>query len=296
MGAVDVPIMNVNQAEWSRDIREALKKRFNLSYHIEYLSEAQRRCGLAGMKVLEVGGSLPRELVIDDLGAQQWFGVEEMSYWEELTPNGGGTQPRQRDCPDVGKLGALLPNNVFSVVNGKVEDLDPDVVGYFDRVFSIACFEHIHTLGLALERMYQALKPGGLVFSMFSPLWSSPDGHHLPRVSDASGKVFDFHNAPIPPWGHLLMRPAEMYEMLQSHTDEQTAAHIVYQVYHSPHINRLFTDDYIRYFQRSKFAIKELILTFPSRLPRELESKLKAVHPHNRHFSNNGILVVLQKP
>jgi cyclopropane fatty-acyl-phospholipid synthase-like methyltransferase len=41
--------------------------------------------------------------------------------------------------------------------------------GAFDRIFSIASFEHVHTLGLALEKMHAALAPGGKLFTMFSP-------------------------------------------------------------------------------------------------------------------------------
>jgi SAM-dependent methyltransferase len=132
------------------------------------------------MRVLEVGGSLPREFVLDILGAEAWVGVEAMRYWEELGEEGGDTRPPKdislkiKDLKDISELGS------HRILEGQVEDLPKAMECAFDRIFSIACFEHIHTLGLALEKTHTALKPGGKLFTMLSPIWSTHDGHHLP--------------------------------------------------------------------------------------------------------------------
>ena len=36
-----------------------------------------------GLDILEIGGALPAELTIDQLGANSWTCVEKMDYWEQ---------------------------------------------------------------------------------------------------------------------------------------------------------------------------------------------------------------------
>jgi hypothetical protein len=48
--------------------KEDLKKLFNLKkYHTSYLEQASHNIDFTGKRVLEVGGSLPKELTIDTM-------------------------------------------------------------------------------------------------------------------------------------------------------------------------------------------------------------------------------------
>lgn len=286
----------------SEDRIKALQAAFGLTYHVPYVLSAETLVGLRGKDVLEVGGSLPANFVLDEIGVRRWFSIEEMEYWRESTATGHtqGTPPVQifasslAAVTDIGALGA------HAVLDGRIERLPTSLHGCFDVIFSIAAFEHIDRMPLALDAMFKALRPGGAVFSMYSPIWSAHDGHHLPTIIDAQGRRFDFSSSPIPHWGHLTMRPPELYDYLLKHTDPATASEIVYYVYHSPHINRLFTEDYISFFRKSPFTVEKIHLTFPLQLPAELLEKaqktLENLYPGRRYFLNNGILVVLRKP
>lgn len=53
----------------------------------------RKMVGFQGMDVLEVDGILPRQLVMDILGANRWVSLEAMRYWDELGAGGGGTRP-----------------------------------------------------------------------------------------------------------------------------------------------------------------------------------------------------------
>src|ERR1039458_7291910 len=88
---------------------------------------------------------------------------------------------------------------------------------------------------------------------VYSVIWSSHFGHHLWGVTDKAGNTYYIESSPIPKWGHLLMRPHEMHRYLLDHTDFETADEIVYHVYHSEILNRLFFEDYQAYFAQSKF-------------------------------------------
>jgi SAM-dependent methyltransferase len=276
---------------------EALQKKYGLSYHVMYALTAEESVGLRGRRVLEVGGSLPRAFVEGELGVAQWVGIQETTYWSEIA-TGAEASSQNVHAPvrllrDVTGADQLGP---YEVLGGGIEDLPAALEGAFDVVFSIATFEHILTLPVALARMYAALRPGGKLFTMFSPLWSAHDGHHLPDVTDKQGRTFSFGNVPIPPWGHLLMRPSEMMEYLARFTDRDAAAKMTYYIYHSPHINRLFTEDYVQFVKATPFRILTMLGTFEAQAPEELKRELERLYPGRHFFTNNGLQMVLERP
>lgn len=276
---------------------EEYQRRHRLSYHVPYALEAEKAVGLRGKSVLEIGGSLPEAFVREGLGARCWMAIEEMSYWHEVRASGGvqGTPPATRAAPLLASAGAPELAAGYGVFAGRAEELPVALHGRFDAAFSIAAFEHIDRLALTLDGIHAALRPGGRLFAMFSPIWSSHNGHHLPDIRDRSGRQFSFTRSPIPPWAHLLLRPPEMFEHLLAQTDRETAAEIVYYVYHSPHINRLFTEDYVAYARASAFEVERCEATFPQPPPPELQAELERLHPGRTKFRNNGMLLVLKK-
>lgn len=274
-----------------------LQQEFGLSYHIEYASLAEQLVGFAGKRVLEVGGSLPQGLVLDHLHASQWTALEEMDYWSETLSTGYvlGTPPvstgSKKRFSDVvpGDLGA------YNLFYGRIEDLPQALEAQFDLVFSIAAFEHIAKLPEALEKMKNALAPGGRVFSMFAPIWSSYNGHHLPEVVDKAGNHWTFGNSPVPPWGHLLFRPTELFDYLCQKCDVETAREIVYFVYNSPHINRFFLDDYLAMVARSGLKVVQASPIFEVAVPEAVQQQLAQRYPGRSDFGHNGLLLVLER-
>ena len=132
---------------------------------------------------------------------------------------------------------------------------------------------------------------------MFSPIWSSHDGHHIPTIIDSKGQKFVFNkNSPISPWEHLICTPSQLFQRLLKKTDNTAAEEIVYYTYHSPRLNRLFAEDYLRYFAISPFKACKIVETFRSPPPKELQAELERYHPGNKYFANNGFLAVLQRP
>lgn len=277
------------------ELIQELRQKYGLSYHVPYALKAQELIGFRNKKVLEVGGSLPEGFVLGELGAEQWIAVENLSYWQEQPDQGGGSPPTdipERMLTSIDRHESLPK---YEVLSGRVEELPMALYSQFDLIFSIAAFEHILQFPLALDRMYLALRSGGCLFTMFSPLWSAHDGHHLPNIIDESGKKIGFHDSPIPPWGHLLMRPPGLMRHLLQHTDFATAATIIYYTYHSSHINRLFAEDYVAYFHASPFEIESLMPTFFTEIPKNVDDELKRLYPGRENFANNGILAVLRK-
>lgn len=272
--------------------------KFNLSHHVPYAHVCQELIGFEGKDVLEVGGSLPREFVFDYLNVKSWSAIETPDYESALMEVGGlshqGTIIHElNDRSNLSFQNRKLADYNFFLEN--IENLPSEYYDKYDLVFSTAAFEHILKFPSALEKMFHALKPEGQLFSMFSPIWSACDGHHLPKITDQQGTAFDVGSSPIPPWGHLLMKPSDLCRHLNKLTDEETANSIVYFVYNSPHINRFFTEDYVEFIEQSLFRVRRIELTYISAIREEVQLTLEKLFSGRSHFNNNGILVVLEK-
>ena len=261
------------------------------SYQISYLLKAHELVNFNNKIVLEVGGSLPQKLVTNELLVSQWIGNEELSYYSES----GYNSPSVIENSIVNS--EYNSNVKYSTIAGGIEELNESYFGVFDIVFSIAAFEHINKFPEALEIIYLALKPGGKLITIFSPIWSSCVGHHLPQIIDSQEKEYDFGNSPLPPWGHLLMNRIELYDFLLSKFDKNFINKILYYVFNSSHINRYFLDDFIDLIHLSKFikSDKNIIHPiFPIVVPKDIETVLKNKYG-NRDFSNQGLFLLLEK-
>lgn len=279
--------------------------KYKLTYHVSYSDICQREVGFKDKDVLEVGGSLPKEFVFEYLGVNSWTGLESPEYaqWgiEELgrNPNEGdhGTTIGDIDGSTEAPVSAVsLAPGSYNLHYLNIEELTSEHYGQYDLVFSIAAFEHILKFPQAIDKMYMALKPGGQLFTMFSPIWSAHNGHHLPEIKDLRGKIFDFNNSPIPPWGHILMQPHELHRHLLKYTDKETADRMIYLVYTSSLVNRYHTEDFVGFIENSNFVVNKLEGTFAREIDKQTQKRLEAARPGRKHFSNNGICAILTRP
>lgn len=94
----------------------------------------------------------------------------------------------------------------------------------FDLTYSFATLEHVHNLESAWNNLLRVTKPGGAVYTVASPLWCHPYGHHKKNI-------FNGH-----PWVHLLMPSLdEMLEYchvngIESPDDTDLSHHISYML------------------------------------------------------------------
>ncbi|MBT3928807.1 MAG: methyltransferase domain-containing protein [Rhodospirillaceae bacterium] len=277
---------------------DALRETYGLDYQVPHLLDAEQIVGIRGKRVLEAGGSLPAGLVMDELGAKQWIGIIEPDWRpnrSDISGSDGAEHPGLDESRRLGDVAGAEELEAHQILAGAVENIPESLAGHFDLIFSTAAFEHFLKFPAALERMYRALRPGGCLFAMIGPIWSAHDGHHLPPITDKSGVRMNFHSSPIPPWGHLLMRPPEMYRHLLTATDAETAQAMVYAVYHAPGINRLFTEDYVAHFKDSSFEVEELTTVWNIEVKQNVQKALEAAHPGRKHFANNGLRAILRR-
>ena len=163
-------------------------------------------------------------------------------------------------------------------------------------VFSVATFEHICDLDIALDEMLRVLKPGGLLYSDFGPIWSSSVGHHVyAEVGDEEARHWKPGKNPIPNFGHLLFSSEELRRELNGKVSRALLDAIIAWIYEEDGINRLFYEDYIRMFSQSDFQIIKINEVFENLSP-ELEKSLMQGYAPYQEFRCRMIEVILRKP
>lgn len=165
----------------------------------------------------------------------------------------------------------------------------------FDYIFSVATFEHILDLPKALDEMYRVLKPGGILYSNFGPIWSAGKGHHVCVEVDGEEAQHSIpENNPLPDYCHLLLDPEGLRRALTGRTSKKLIDPIVEWVFRGSEINRLFHYQYLEAFQNSRFRIASMT---PERDPiqPQLGRILEFRYPRESNFDVTNTESVLIK-
>jgi SAM-dependent methyltransferase len=103
----------------------------------------------------------------------------------------------------------------------------------FDLVFATATMEHVHNIEVGFAEMARLTKRGGTVWSLASPLWHSPYGHHM--------ACFEGH-----PWVHLLYDEKGLRNYAQDHAIQPPGIEETIRYMYDPDpFNRRPAHDYI---------------------------------------------------
>jgi len=252
----------------SRDIIDNLQTEYDLPYQLGYVLHCDEVIGFEGKKVLEIGTPLPSELTKDIFKVSQWHSINT-------------SEIHNSPCSQAQSL--------TTDQNQKKYFCD-----YYDIVFSISQFHKISNFYNALTNAYKALNHGGKLFAIFSPVWSSVNGHCLYEKIDNKETIALLQEL-IPPWGHLVMSKASMLKILLDKFSMSSAAEILYQVYNAPDINRFFTEDYLAFISNSKFKIIKFDGLFNRKVAPYTQEMLEKIYDGRKQFGNEGLLIILEK-
>ena len=164
----------------------------------------------------------------------------------------------------------------YEIIQGDVRHLpfrDESVCS----IISIMAFEHIHDLDLALREMYRVLRPRGIVYSDFGPIWSCSIGHHVYAIVDGvEARHWKPGKNPVPHFAHLLMSRDELRAavLAKDWVSHKLADAIVQWIYDGAGVNRMFYEDYVKRFDASPFNVRRLIPT-EEHVPRALQERLE---------------------
>ena len=168
----------------------------------------------------------------------------------------------------------------------------------FSAVFTVAAFEHVHRLELALAELHRVLRPGGLLYSDFGPIWSCSVGHHVYAVVDGvEARHWKPGKNPVPHYAHLLLTPEELRPLLlrRRWVFPTLADAILEWIYRGDGVNRVFYEDYERIFRGSRFVVERLT-PVRERVPRRLQRALEERCPGYADFGVRMVEVALRKP
>ena len=187
--------------------------------HTRYLKLADTTVGLRHKKILEIGGCTPPNLI----------STYEPSTWTSIDLD-------IKAVPEFNDQARALGFNNYSARVEDVTKLEQD--NYYDLIYSINAFEHVNDLDKAFRKMYESLKPGGYLFTLFGPIWSSDVGHHLSLATERG--PLHFFDGVLKPYEHLSSTPDAIQSKLSMLYSNRTAQNAIELIYRHPSLNRLY--------------------------------------------------------
>lgn len=237
--------------------------------------------GLRNLDVLEIGGRLSRPFLKRCIKPNSWTSVG--TYYDgEPHSRIGIESPSLILKPEWNQF---CNYSVLTFVE-YVKDL-MDTKEY-DRIYSIAAFEHIHKLGDCIESLSKLLKKGGILYSYFTSCWCGVQGHHWSKMPKILGE-----------YDHLVLTEGEMLEgLVTSGMSKSEAIRNVYYMYRGARINRNTHTDYLEAFSRGTYTERKIscINAAPANqlLSHERYKRFKDLYPREEILCD-GYEVVLIK-
>ncbi|WP_115071482.1 bifunctional 2-polyprenyl-6-hydroxyphenol methylase/3-demethylubiquinol 3-O-methyltransferase UbiG [Synechococcus sp. UW179B] len=211
-----------------------------LNYQYRELILFHARTDLRGKSLLEIGGSLPNDLLFEHLGIDSYINIESPDYIE--AESGKSYTDKHGD------------HERRKTIYCNAEDIHTKVKPEsIDTIFSVACFEHIYDLPAALEACHACSKRGGTLYSYFAPIYSQiQQGDH--------GVIPQHEKFPEKPIGlHLLSSEDQRKKLINAGiTDPKEIQDFLGRVNFDRVPNRLLYEDYERICTESPYGVLEL--------------------------------------
>lgn len=127
----------------------------------------------------------------------------------------------------------------------------------FDFIFSCNAFQHITPVRESVEKVFTLLRPGGILYAHFGPIWSGPDGAHIEGFQWEE-RTYNFWDTQlIPHWSHLALDAPQMKRLLVQIYTEDFSEALTTHIYQSPWLNRASYQDYQQAFAQKGIKIRQ---------------------------------------
>ena len=239
-----------------------------LSYQYQELIKFHARIDLRGKSLLEIGGSLPNDLLFDHLGIESYINIESPDYIE--AESGSAYSAAHSDHE--------RKQTIFCNAEEIDKKINPESI---DNIFSVACFEHIYNLPAALEACHTCSKIGGSLFSFFAPIYSQiRDGDH--------GVIPQHEKFPEKPIGLHLLTPEDQRKKLINAgiTDPKEIQDFLGRVNFDRVPNRLLYEDYERICTESPYLVLELDRQDSYNASKNYAAQFQDVRESNSNINN----------
>ena len=240
----------------------------DLNYQYRELILFHARSNLSGKSLLEIGGSLPNDLLFDHLGIDSYINIESPDYIDAESGLPYSSQHENHERRQT----------IFC----NAEDVDKKVkLNSIDNIFSVACFEHIYDLNLALKSCYACSKKGGTLYSFFAPIYSEineGDHHVIPQHEKFAEKPIGFH---------LLTHTDQRKKLINAGiNDPMEIQDFLGKVNFDRVPNRLLYEDYERICTESPYYVLEIQRLEQYNLSKRFSKQFLEVRNSNPSINN----------
>jgi SAM-dependent methyltransferase len=268
--------------DFQRYIASSLGSMYDLNYQFWQFFIFHAIVNVKDKTLLEIGGSLPNNMLFDLFGVGSYINTESPDY---IVAESGSSYTEKHGHHQKRKT-------IFQ----NAEDLEKEVPSdSIDIIFSVACFEHIYDLESALRACHAVQKKGGILYSFFAPIYSYlTDGHHGVIPSHSV-----FHETP---WGLHLLSSEDQRKYLQNSgiANPKEIQEFLGSVNYDRIPNRLYYEDYARILTESPYYVVRLDDVAPNyNMSKSYPDQVARVRKSNRKVHNlnsQGFRVLLQKP
>lgn len=136
----------------------------------------------------------------------------------------------------------IAPGVLTSFSQGNLEDLHQFPDASFDLISSDAVFEHVRDLPKVLAQFHRVLKPGGVLYATFGPLWYGWGGDHV------SG-----YDSLLSGFNHLILESARYKKYLDGMGQQKHSEHDGRTWIDNDLFSRLKPHEYLEYLDAAGF-------------------------------------------
>jgi len=215
---------------------------YNISYgELYHILDAFYSIGLRDQDVLELGGKLDTRLIFEVIRPRSWTSITLDLYDQDYRYD-----PNNLTRDEVAMT--IQDNYMYTNLGLQILYLADKAFGCsrrYTRVVSIAAFEHLRQPALCIAQLCTLCHKDNLIYSFFTPTWSSSVGHH-----------WSYGSISYPPYFHLLNNRVSAFQELTtrygiSAIDAERDCHFIYN---STRINRLLPKEWLWLFRNTGLA------------------------------------------
>ena len=267
--------------KFQQQLMYAFCKHYNLDYQFWQFFIFHAHVNVTGKSLLEIGGSLPNEMIFDLFGAEKYINTESPDY---IAAESGSPYTKKHDQHEKRQTLFLNAEHINKEIPSSTIDL----------VFSVACFEHIYDLDSALASCHEVQRNKGFLYSYFAPIYSYLiDGHHhvIPTHSDLKDGV---------PIGFHLLNHRDQRKYLENAgiSNPKDIQAFLGAVNFDRVPNRNYYEDYSRILTESKYRVIRMEdipnYNISKQYPDEV-ARIRKSNPEIKNLHSMGFSVLLQK-
>lgn len=228
------------------------------AYHLNIINFINNRYSLRNKMILDAGGSNIPHRVMKIYNARSFICIDPVSKWyksHNLHYNS------DKYCgKNIVTLNEFISNPKFKdlpvVIDESLENIFNQLDNYFDIIISISTMEHVQNISKVYSTCHKMLRPGGILFVQFEPVYSSSAGHHVWIDSE-----INFNKMNNLRYFHLKYSEKEAQNLINEIYKDlsvEIRKKIIYQAYTSDIINRYHHDQFVTEISKSAFNKYEI--------------------------------------